>query len=187
MRYLRIKRHKTISDATLTVLMSDAEVASIEGVYMEGGEYNGKPYAYTGTPVFKKSDGVPISNLSVEIIYGSEDGSYLSVDAPVDAGSYTLSIHTKGVAAGYIANKTYNYDITFNTKAELNDTIGKNYKLVHKNGILTVKEVNGTDQSKDDGNQPQIGDSSNYIWWILSMLGCATIIVTAVARRFKMR
>jgi len=78
----------------ITVNITARTPVTITGITMNGGVYNGSPYAFTGTPVFTPTDGgsaVTITDYSVH--YESTDsGTYNSATAPVNAGEYRLTI-----------------------------------------------------------------------------------------------
>ncbi|WP_242861036.1 Ig-like domain-containing protein [Clostridium scatologenes] len=78
--------------ADLNVKTTDKLPLTVETAFT-GGTYNGKPYAYTGTPTFKNGTEA-VSGITYTAKYVGRDGTIYdeSETAPTNAGSYNLII-----------------------------------------------------------------------------------------------
>ena len=127
--------------------------------------YDGSPDIRTTTdsfPVVKKAVTVRAGNQSIN------QGAKL----PVPVVSYTgfiggdslaNALSTKAVARHNVSNssKAGTFTIGFATKAELNDSNGSNYTLVHENGTLTIKAVSTGGGSESDNTTGGNGSAGN--------------------------
>ncbi|MDR1067434.1 MAG: S-layer homology domain-containing protein [Clostridiales bacterium] len=100
--------------ADITVETTAKSPVTISGVTVKGGVYNGRPYAYDGTPVFKSNlDNLLVPNEDPVILYYSTDnGGYFSADPPTNAGEYTLSISYPDDDPVYAGSQKYPFEIT---------------------------------------------------------------------------
>ncbi|WP_312648371.1 S-layer homology domain-containing protein [Aminipila sp.] len=99
--------------ADLTVKTTDKIPFTIEAVFA-GGTYNGKPYAYTGTPTFNNGEQV-VSDITYTAKYVGRDGTTYaeSETAPKDAGKYNLMLTVSGESANaYAGTTTIGFEIT---------------------------------------------------------------------------
>ncbi|MDL2233687.1 MBG domain-containing protein [Ruminococcaceae bacterium OttesenSCG-928-L11] len=95
-----------IADATLTISVTDKYPVSISGVTVTSRTYNGEAVAYSGTPVFTSTvQGTTVSTLTP--IYTWSSGS-----APINAGSYTLTISADGGTDYDVADLMIGFEIT---------------------------------------------------------------------------
>ena len=100
--------------ATLTVQTVDRAAVDISGIVMSGGMYNGRPFAYTGAPVFTLAeDGSPVSIAELDFLYTSTDGGGFSSGlAPVNHGSYVLTLTVPDSNQDYAGSASYHFTIT---------------------------------------------------------------------------
>lgn len=99
--------------ANITVKATDKTPVTISGVTMTGGEYSGKPYGYTGTPVIKASTDQSRVNVTLDVLYESIDGGgYSSAQAPTGAGAYRLTLSAPAGSADYSGSVAYTFTIT---------------------------------------------------------------------------
>ncbi|MDF2672300.1 MAG: hypothetical protein K0R09_565 [Clostridiales bacterium] len=99
--------------ADLTVKTIDKTPLTIEAVFT-GGTYNGKPYAYTGTPTFKNGEET-LSGITCTAKYVGRDGTTYeeSETAPTNAGKYNLILTVSGESANtYAGTTTIGFEIT---------------------------------------------------------------------------
>ncbi|WP_053956389.1 S-layer homology domain-containing protein [Inediibacterium massiliense] len=97
----------------LNVKTIDKIPLNVEAVF-SGGMYNGKPYAYTGTPIFK--DGTEaVSGITYTAKYIGRDGTTYdkSENAPTNAGKYNLILTVSGESVNtYVGTTTIGFEIT---------------------------------------------------------------------------
>ncbi|MBV7272479.1 Ig-like domain-containing protein [Clostridium sp. PL3] len=99
--------------ADLIVKTTDKLPLTIEAVFT-GRTYNGKPYAYTGTPTFK-NDEETVSGITYTAKYTGRDGTTYdeSETAPTNVGKYNLILTVSGESANtYVATTTIGFEIT---------------------------------------------------------------------------
>ena len=88
-------------DITVTLTGTDKQVLDITGVTAQGGTYNGQPYqGYTGTPSAEGFTGEFV------VTYNTTDQA-----APVDAGTYTVTIAIPEDNAQYVGSIGLNFTI----------------------------------------------------------------------------
>lgn len=99
------KNYKDLT-ADLTVKTIDKTPLTIEAVFT-GGTYNGKPYAYTGTPTFKNGTEA-VSGITYTAKYTGRDGTTYdeSETAPKNAGKYNLILTVSGESVNTYAGTT---------------------------------------------------------------------------------
>ena len=94
----------TAATKTATVTVTDKIPVEISGVGVTGRAYNGKAIDHTGTPVIKTLNGEAVTDATVTYTWNTSDGT-----APVNAGSYTLTISVGGEK--YIGSTTVDFTI----------------------------------------------------------------------------
>lgn len=104
----------TIGNALITVKTVEKIPVDITNVFMNGGVYNGSAYAYGGTPVFTpNSGGSPVTVTSCDTLYESTDGrGYYSSAAPVEAGTYRLTLSVPKDNSQYTGSTSYLFNIS---------------------------------------------------------------------------
>ncbi|WP_206458863.1 S-layer homology domain-containing protein [Anaerovorax sp. IOR16] len=99
--------------ADLKVKTIDKTPLSIDAVF-ESGTYNGKPYAYLGTPTFKNGTEAA-ENITYTAKYAGREGTIYdeSETAPKDAGKYNLILTVSGESAKtYAGTAVIGFEIT---------------------------------------------------------------------------
>lgn len=133
--FLTIKvSFRNYQDASLTVVvcMVAKKAAVISGIEMQDSVYNGTPVSYGGTAVVKAEDGTDLTG-KVSIVYhysgtmadgksypaqggasgnGTEQEGGNAAEAPVNAGSYRLTISVKDDDPDYVGSAEYPFTIT---------------------------------------------------------------------------
>lgn len=99
----------------INVETTDKIPLAISGITMNGGVYNGLPYAYTGEPQLADASD-PTNDIDdeveLDVLYASTDGAgYSSGDAPVDAGDYSLTLSVPTANVDYTGSISFNFSI----------------------------------------------------------------------------
>jgi len=106
-----------IKNAVLTLAPTDKTVVQLTGVTMpETGIYNGEKFAYSGTPVWTTENGEKVEVSDIIVLYEStDDAGYSSSEAPVNAGSYKVTISINNADPKYIGTVSTAFSITKKT------------------------------------------------------------------------
>ncbi len=101
-------------DADITVRSIEKTAVTISGITIEGGEYNGSPHSYVGTPIFTSAlGGSAVAVSGFDVRYESTDGrGYSGTTAPVNAGAYVLTISVAGTDIQYAGSHNYSFTIS---------------------------------------------------------------------------
>jgi hypothetical protein len=99
--------------ATITLATTTRIPVSIS-LTMAGGIYNAHPYAYAGTPLITNDiTHATVTGLTLNALYESTDGgTYSSMDAPVDAGAYRLTLSVPEDHPEYFGSEAFDFTIT---------------------------------------------------------------------------
>lgn len=106
-----------IKNAILTLIPRDKAVVQLTGVTMpETGVYNGEKFAYNGTPVWTTEDGEKAEVSSIAVLYEStDDAGYSSTEAPMNVGSYKVTISVSNADLRYVGTASATFHITKKT------------------------------------------------------------------------
>jgi len=98
----------------LVIRLKDKKELKITGVTAADKEYDGLSFKYQGTPQFANDKGEVIADITPYIVYTGTraDGkTYESIDAPSDAGEYTLKVAVPDSNRKYTGIMTYAFKI----------------------------------------------------------------------------
>jgi hypothetical protein len=97
--------------ATIEVKTSAKKRVNIVAT-MEGGIYNGEPFAYTGTSAITEESETEdvVNDLTLDILYETETGT-LSETVPVNAGDYKLILSVPADNEDYVGDLSINFTI----------------------------------------------------------------------------
>ena len=106
-----------IKNAILTLVPTNKTVLQLTGITMpETGIYKGEKFAYSGTPVWSTEDGEKVEINDITILYEStDDAGYSSSEAPVNVGSYKVTVSINNTNSKYIGIASATFNITKKT------------------------------------------------------------------------
>lgn len=105
------------TNAVLTLVPTEKEIVQLTDITMPKTDvYNGEPFAYTGTPAWTTEDGEKVEVSKIIVLYEStDDAGYSSSEAPVNAGSYKVTISIDNADKNYIGTASAAFEITKKT------------------------------------------------------------------------
>jgi len=121
----------------ITVNSVDKETVEITGLTILDKEYNGDPITYTGE-LSVSGDKVLVSDL-IWLYTGTDDTEYSSGDAPVNAGTYKLTVSVPDSNDEYMGSVEYPFEIT-----------PKTLTLSYDQSSSKTKEYDGTKDAPQD-------------------------------------